>query len=459
MKPIVPLLDFVPNVSPRFTAPRHLQPLADLFTDIAIGDEVLACVSCPPRHAKTETVGHAVAWLLRQRPDMRIAYVTYAQTLSEAKSRRMRQIAERARVKLDPKANALHDWRTGVDEGGVLATSVLGPITGHGFDLVILDDVVKDRLHAESSLIRERTYEYVRDTLISRGEPGCSFVLIMHRWHVDDVAGRLIADGWREVVLPAVDDQGNALWPERYSAERLAEIRQRVGEYTWDSLYQGRPRSRGGAVFTDVTFYDAVPSGCRRVIGVDLAYTAKSKADYSVAVICAVDSDGVFYVTHVERRQVAAPDFALTLQALLQANGNAPASSYVSGTERGTLDFMARHGVHIRPLVARADKFSRAQLSAAAWNSGKIRVPREAHWLNAFVTELAGFTGNDARDDQVDALVSAFDSAAGSAKGAAWISALERLAAKPGAVDTMHAALSRESLTAELESYRRMFGR
>ena len=114
----VDLQSFIPRVSPKYASPRHLAPLTDLFERIAKGEEVFACVSAPPRHAKTDTLSHAVAWLLRLRPELRIAYVTYAQTLSEKKRRRMRALAEKARVRLDPKAASLQDWRAGVEEGG-----------------------------------------------------------------------------------------------------------------------------------------------------------------------------------------------------------------------------------------------------------------------------------------------------------------------------------------------------
>ncbi len=283
---------------------------------------------------------------------------------------------------------------------------------------------MKDRVAAESSLLRDRLSEWHSDTLYPRLEPGGSVINIGHRWHPDDLIGRLVGDGWEEINLPALDDMGFALCPKRFNEDQLEDIREKIGTYAWSSLYMGAPVSRGGAVFNDVSFYDSVPDGCRYVIGVDLAYTIKTKSDYSVAVVCAVDPAGVFYVVHVDRRQVVAPDFAITLGALRQTYGNAATASYVSGTERGSLDFMSRMGIPITALSAHADKFTRAQLTAASWNCGRVRVPREARWLNAFVEEVCGFTGSDRHDDQVDALVSAFDMKAGKVGSAVMIAAL-----------------------------------
>lgn len=425
----VDLQTFIPRVSPKYSSPRHLAPMTDLFERIAKGEEVFGCVSAPPRVMKTETLGHGLAWLLRKRPEMRIAYVSYSQTISEKKSRRFRGVAEVARVRLDPNAASLHDWRTlttskGAEQGGVWATSIMGAVVGEGFDLVIVDDPVKDRVSAESALIRGRTLEYVQDTLLGRGEPGCSFLVVMHRWHPSDLVGSLVSAGWESVVLPAILPDGSAICPERFSVEAYAEKRKKIGEYAWWSLYMQQPIVRGGSLFVDVHVYESVPEGCRTIIGVDFAYSTSSRSDYSVAVVCSVTTDRTYYVREVVRRQVPAPDFASELLRLRTRYPGATFASYASGTEKGTIDFMARHGVNVVAMPARLDKFNRAQLTIAAWNAGRVLVPREALWLNPFVGEVLDFSGvHDRHDDQVDALVSAFDAKAGSLNAARMIRA------------------------------------
>ncbi len=127
-KTILPLMQFVPAVSTRFHEPRHLTSFVDLFTKIYAGTPVHACVSVPPRHEKTETAAHGIAWLLKQAPRLRVCYVTYAADLAAKKSRRIRAICQAARVRLDPRASSAHDWRTGVGEGGLWATSTGGSV-------------------------------------------------------------------------------------------------------------------------------------------------------------------------------------------------------------------------------------------------------------------------------------------------------------------------------------------
>jgi predicted phage terminase large subunit-like protein len=86
------------------------------------------------------------------------------------------------------------------------------------------------------------------------------------------------------------------------------------------------------------------------------------------------------------------------------------ASAYAAATELGGIEFIREAGIPINGHTAKVDKFSRAIGTAAAWNTGKILLPRKATWLNAFVSEVCGFTGvKDRHDDQVDALAAAFD--------------------------------------------------
>jgi hypothetical protein len=175
---------------------------------------------------------------------------------------------------------------------------------------------------AESALKRERVWQFFTDVAKTRLNPSASVIVVHTRWHEDDLAGRLVKHhGWEKVNLPAVSPEGAPLWPERYTPAWLKEQREALGEYSWASLYMGEPRPRGGAVFRDVRLYDpqttVVRSHVWRVaIGVDLAYTAKSRADYSVAVVMAADGKGTCYVLDVIRAQVEAPVFAGMLRNL-----------------------------------------------------------------------------------------------------------------------------------------------
>ncbi|HEX7002015.1 MAG TPA: terminase family protein [Trueperaceae bacterium] len=369
-------------------------------------EEVRAVVSMPPRHGKTSTILHAFAWLLTLDPRLTHAFATYAQELANSKSRTARRIARDAGVQLADDAQTVREWRTRAG-GGLLATGVGGPLTGQGITgLGVVDDPVKNRQEAESALIRERVWEWFTDVFYTRLEPGASAIVVATRWHQDDLSGRLLADGWEGINLPALDDHGAALWPERYPVDRLEGIRAQVGEYTWASLYQGQPVPRGGAVFNVPATYDVLPQGAyREAVGFDAAYTAKSHADYSVALTGRLIGDTI-YLTGMIRQQAEAGQFL----DHLTARGIKRVTWFRSGTEKGLEAFMRRAGVHVDAITATGDKFARATPAAAAWNAGKIAVPAhgsEHHgpWVDTLLDEVTTFTGlGDAHDDIVDAL-------------------------------------------------------
>jgi predicted phage terminase large subunit-like protein len=406
-----PLLDWIPRISRQYSAPRHLAPFIDLI-ERAQREPIRAVVHAPPRHAKTETALHGIAWALEKAPHRTHAFVTYADALSRSKSRRAREFARSAGVRLADDAAALNEWRTR-EGGGLLATGVGGPLTGQGVSgMLLVDDPVKNRQEAESATIRERVWEWFNDVAYTRLEPGASAIVIMTRWHPDDLAGKLIRDrGWMDLRLPAMSDAGEALWPERFSVEALAAIREQVGPYTWASLYQGTPRARGGALFGDVFFYDALPSTYRVALGFDLAYSKKTSADYSVAIVM-YESAGQYYVVDVVRKQERAPAFKKTASAVHKRYPHAGRRWYAYGPEIAVADLFRDppDAVNVGAAKGQGDKFVRAQGVAAAWNSGKVLVPRDAPWLDVFLAEVEHFTGvNDDHDDQVDALAAAFD--------------------------------------------------
>ena len=410
--------DFIPEVSPKLARPNHLGPLMELLRRMR-HEAVFAVCSTPPRHAKTETILHDIALELADDPTIQICYAGYAQRFAENKSRKARQIARRAGVPISKESSSRSNWRTGHEDGGLWATSIGGPITGEGFHRVFIDDPVKSRAIAESAVYREAAWEWFNDDVFTRIEPGGSCLVNMTRWHPDDLGGRLIAQGWEHIRLPAIDDNGVALWPERWSVEHLEKVRKQVGPYTWESLYQGQPRARGGRVFGDVHFYTALPEGYRVTVGVDFAYSAKTHADYSVAVVMAHKGD-FHFVIEVVRMQARAEEFGRTLSNLSKKYPGARFHAYTSTTEVGITGLLhSLGGVPIHGEVAGADKFVRAQPVAAAWNQGHILLPATPAdetaplWLDPYVSELCEFTGvKDRNDDQVDATASAFDSGA-----------------------------------------------
>jgi len=424
------LLDWVPFLSPAYTRPTWLQPVLDLWERCEAGERVRAVVGTPPRHAKTETLLHCVSHALKGNPRLTIGYISYNDQIAISKSRVALQLAERAGVTLE--SRALHEWRTH-QRGGFLATGMRGTLTGHGVNIAIVDDPVKNRLEAESEAMRKQNWEWFTSTLLTRlewlgiGKGRGSCIVNMARWHPEDLAGHCINDlGWEYVNLQATaPDNETALWPEKWPLEELLKIKLDVGEYDWASLFQGQPFARGGKVFGAPTAYGETLADLKKRlgsfrygVGLDFAFTARSSSDYSVLVVMLRGTDGKFYVIDVQRMQVRAPIFTALVEQYMQTYPGAHFRWYAAkGLEAGVADFIQRTediqtaGIEVVPAVK--DKFSRALRYAAAWNRGDVLVPDDHvknPWVNRFISEHSTFTGlDDSHDDQVDAAVAAHD--------------------------------------------------
>ena len=416
--------------------PLHLQPLLDELEKIQRGELVRVVCHTPPRGGKTETLLAAISWWLSAHPSWEIAYCAYNATQARSKAEKARDWAKLMGVEVT--RDTVIEWRT-PQGGGCIARGVSEGITGQGVDVAIVDDPVKDRAEAESSLKRQRALDWFNEALYTRKNPNLlggearhkkpqSIIVNMARWHPDDLAGSLVAQGWKYICLKAIDEvevEGvptkRSFWTAAWSVESLEETRTQIGDFSFEALYQGQPRKRGDQVFNDVYTYEKLPNIFRTAGGIDSAYSKKTTADRSALVVMH-ERDGKYYISRGRAVRVTAPKFKKRLRAVHEERPTMTWRWYAATSELGAGQFIedggesGDEGIPLSSHVAREDKFTRAIPFAAAWNRGDVFVPAhpedddEGEWLTEFLAEMASFTGvNDKRDDLVDAAVAAFD--------------------------------------------------
>jgi hypothetical protein len=252
--PPAPVPDFdawLPLVSPKswhwdWPYLAHIRSKLALVTSGAVRRLM---IFCPPRHGKSEqTTIRYPSWRLERDREFRVCVGCYNQTFAERFGRKARRIV-RGRLPLSDERSAAREWETLA--GGVFRSCGVGnPPTGEGFDLIVIDDPVKSREEAESQAYRDRCWDWFREDLFTRQEPGCAIVLIQTRWHPDDLAGRILASedrpNWVVVRLPAEAEaydplrraEGEPLCPARYGKSQLAEFRSVLGSCGYVALYQ-----------------------------------------------------------------------------------------------------------------------------------------------------------------------------------------------------------------------------
>ncbi len=232
-------------------------------------------INWPPRHGKSFLVSKwAPLWFLDNLPEQNIILTAYEAGLASEWGRKCRNEIEqnrRIRITLSKDSKAAHRWNT-PQGGGMITAGVGGPVTGHGGNLIIIDDPVKNWQDAYSFIVRNRTIEWFNSTLYSRGEPNATIIIVMQRWHEDDLTGYLInehKDDWQLIRLPALaeeDDalgraEGEALCPRRYTREALLATRSVCPAEVWESMYQQKPGSVGvGVVYGNFSAANVDPS-------------------------------------------------------------------------------------------------------------------------------------------------------------------------------------------------------
>lgn len=447
-------LAFAEYVDKTFVSARHLGLISEKLHQVeayvtsggrkGIGRLI---ITMPPRHGKTTLVSKRwPARILGKYPDWRLGLVSYGGDLAEDASRAVRAIIRDEPlyrqlfpdVMLSEESHAVNRWALAggsADNPNMVAVGVGGPLTGRGFQIIIIDDPIKGRQEAESQTVRESLRAWYKGTLRTRLEPGGAIVIIQTRWHEDDLVGWLLdqeANGegehWEVLNLPALAETkdakgkpikdplgrraGTALWPERFNRATLLATKRALGSYDWEAQYQGHPKPPGGAKilreWLRVIEPEKVPAGMRWMRYWDLAISTKAGASYTASAKCAFDKDGNLYIAGMVRGRWEWPAQKKVMKATMQAERPLGVMHGVESALHGTAvvqEFRTEkdlRGIALAKVDVDADKLTRALPWIALAEDGKVFLV-SGPWVADFIEEAVAFTGhNDKSDDQVD---------------------------------------------------------
>lgn len=425
----------------RYAVPPHIQLLNEKLLEVADGRCWRLMISMPPRHGKSELASKFFpAWFLGRYPDKRVILCSYEADFAASWGRKVRNTLtdhgqEVFGVRVAQDSSAASRWDIASHAGGMITAGVGGPITGRGADLLIIDDPVKNSEEAESSTIRERTWDWYRSTAYTRLEPGGAVIIIQTRWHEDDLSGRLLreqangGDQWDEVILPAEAEEndplgrapGEALWPDRYPLDRLQEIARTLGSYLYSALFQQRPQPAGGQVFRRDHFRYAHKDGdayvlrrstgethvpisrCWRFQTIDPSGSVKETADYFVIMTFDVTPANELIIVDIVRTRAETTNHERMLD-----DARTRLSPLYQAVESKTFGLniyqsFKRKGRAIRELKADADKAFRARPVSIQMENEAVFFLEGIEHLAEFEHELLAFP-KGAHDDMVDAL-------------------------------------------------------
>lgn len=278
------LIDFSILTSPKYKPNWHHLLIADYLEKIERREIKRLIIEVQPRSGKSQLSSiNFPAWYLGRNPDKEIITASYSGELASDFGQKTRDLVKDniykaifPEVYLREDTQAKNKWAT-KQGGSYISVGVGGALTGRGADVLLIDDPHKNREDANSETMRNKVWDFFTSTAFTRLSPNGAVVVIMTRWHSDDLVGRIKEmddnNEWTVVSLPAIAEtdeewlikekkyerkEGEALWPDRYPIEDVLGIKKQIGIYDFSCLYQQNPVNEEHQIFKKswFTYYD-----------------------------------------------------------------------------------------------------------------------------------------------------------------------------------------------------------
>lgn len=426
----------------------HVQLICDQLQQIINGEQKFIIVEMPPRHGKSASITETFpSYYLMKNPDKEVMLAAYSEDLYKKFGRRnrdkFRELApEIAGLQISQSTSSASEWGIEDHSGGMLATSILGGATGRGADLLIIDDPIKNDQEAQSQTIRDRIWNEWQSTFLTRLHAGGSVIVIMTRWHEDDLVGRLLREmafPWEELKLPAIADEpndllgrnlGDPLCPELGYDEAWAKrTKVATGSRTWEALYQQRPSIEGGNIFKRqwIHYYvkdqkmkaslgladDKTVAIMPRLFDMqaqswDATFKEANTSDFVAGQVWGKKKADFYLIDRWHERM----GFTDTVNAIRQWSTKYPRATtkYVEDKANGSaiIDTLKHELSGITPVTPDGGKVVRANAVQPLWEAGNVYVPHPLWqpWVDDTILEWENFP-NAPHDDEVDSMTQA----------------------------------------------------
>lgn len=409
------------------------------WSDYQTGKRPVLIIATPPQHGKSVTVADFVTWVAGQNPDLRVIFGSFSERLGVRSNLRLQRVYDSSiyqQIFPGTKISAPGLLTSGnkysrnrelleyVGHNGYFRnTTVGGPVTGESLDIGIIDDPVKGREEANSLTMRDKVWDWYNDDFGTRFADGAGMILIMTRWHIDDLAGRIVENDPRATVrvfeAVAENDEefrsaGDPLFPELKSIEFLEGKKKTMRAASWKSLYQGSPIIDEGDLIK-VERIKIVKSIPGKIIG-SVRYWDKAGTEgggaHTAGVLMHKLHDGTYCIADIVRGQWSAGRREETIKQTAQTDGHnvkvwveqEPGSGGKESAEN-TVKNLAGYSIYMERVTG--SKETRAEPMAAQIEAGNVYI-LDAAWTKEFIDEGRLFP-NGKYKDQIDAASGGFN--------------------------------------------------
>jgi predicted phage terminase large subunit-like protein len=412
--------------------------ICDAIDNLIDGKIKNLAVFIPPQHGKTAIISrYAPAYILGRNHNLKIGACAYSSDRAQEYNRMVQRVIDDPvykdlfpDTKLNGK-NVVTDskgvWLRNADhfeivdkKGAYRSVGVMGPLTGFSVDVAIIDDPVKDNIEAQSKVYRDRLWEWYQTVLLSRLHNDSRQILVMTRWHEDDLAGRILRGqrNWEVISLPALREQnktiesdpraeGEALWPEKHSADSIKE--RAKSPRVFASLYQQRPAPEEGGIFKKFWFrrWAQLPLMDELIISWDMTFK-ETGTSYVVGQVWG-RSGANSYLVDMVRGKWDFPETVSNVKALCNRFKQSGAV-YIEEKANGAAIISTLRDVipGIIPVLPKESKEARAYAVSYICEAGNVYLPQNSDWIDTAINEICTFP-NAQNDDIVDAMTQALD--------------------------------------------------
>ncbi len=420
-------MTFVNHVYDGFIEGAHHKRVATEFEKLATERGSRIIINMPPRHTKSEFASYLLpAWLIGKNPALKIIQTTHTAELAVRFGRKVRNLMEMSEYKeifpdVDLKADSKAAGRWETAQGGeYYAAGVGGAITGRGADLLIIDDPHSEQ-DALSDTALENAYEWYTSGPRQRLQPGGSIVVVMTRWSMKDLTGKLVkaqatdvlSDQWDIVEFPAILPSDNVLWPEFWNKDELLRVKASLSVGKWNAQWQQNPTASEGAIIKkewwNLWEKEAVPPVSYLMQSYDTAFSKKETADYSAITTWGIfqpDEGGPDHLILMDAQRGRWNFPELKEKALEEYNYWDPDMVIIEAKATGTplTDELRNIGIPVvnyTPSKGR-DKHTRMHMVAPIFESGKVWAP-DKKFADELIEECAAFPHGE-HDDYCDSM-------------------------------------------------------
>lgn len=398
----------------------------------------------PPQYGKSVIVSQrAPAWLIGHRPDVRNGLACYNETHATGFGQVIVDLIQGPEffkafgdnpllhVRKDAPAGRFQTAaREAAADGqaSFLAMGLLSGFTGKGVDNLFIDDPYKSAEEARSSTINDKVWRWWTQTAGPRIPDTTNVVVMFHRYHDDDLAGRMIAAGFEYIRFPAIAD-GNEDGSDptgRAPGELLSPMRSRnwlekqrdADIFVFSGQFQGTPQPETGGFFKTEKLnycdYSDLPKDLMFCRAWDFAATAGA-GDWTTGPKLGRTYDNRYFIVDMVRDRWSTDDVDANVLATARRDGQSipihiPEDPGAAGKKSALAFVRMLAGFSVTAERMSGSKAERARPFSSQVNIGNVTIVR-AHWNTALVKELKSFIpDNDAGvDDQVDACSDAFN--------------------------------------------------